>query len=113
MRRAATPAEALLWRELRSGRFEGVKFRRQAPVDGRVVDFLCASQRITIELDGDGHDAARDASRRLIVERAGYVELRFSNLEVKERLDWVLGEIGRAIDAARAARMRDPAPRIG
>ena len=43
----------------------------------------------------------------------GFVELRFTSAKVKERLDWVIAEIRRALDVAKAERPRDPFPRYG
>lgn len=76
-----TSAEAVLWSMLRDRRFEGIKFRRQAPVAGFIVDFLCPEHRLVIELDGGIHrlkefeDAARDAR----ITAAGFTVLRFGN----------------------------------
>jgi very-short-patch-repair endonuclease len=73
--------EGILWEMLRGRRFGNLKFRRQAPVAGFVVDFLCPDLRLVIELDGGIHDlreledAARDERLRL----AGYTVLRFRN----------------------------------
>jgi len=39
-RRNPTPAESLLWEELR-GRKLGVRFRRQHPIEGYIPDFVC------------------------------------------------------------------------
>ncbi|MFJ6024997.1 endonuclease domain-containing protein [Brevundimonas sp. NPDC092305] len=86
LRSDTTSAEAVLWSMLRGRRFEGLKFRRQAPVAGFVVDFLCAELRLVIELDGGVHrlrefeDAARDAR----ITAAGFVVLRFGNEAFKQ-----------------------------
>jgi len=40
---------------LRGRRFEGFKFRRQAPVAGAIADFFCAELRLVVELDGGVH----------------------------------------------------------
>ncbi|MDE2362562.1 MAG: DUF559 domain-containing protein, partial [Hyphomicrobiales bacterium] len=65
-------AEIMLWRALRSGRLDGLEFRRQVPIARFVVDFLCVRHRLIVELDGSPHesveqklhDAARDAELR-------------------------------------------------
>jgi len=41
LRRNESPAEKLLWQELRGHRLGGYKFRRQVPKDKYVVDFVC------------------------------------------------------------------------
>lgn len=114
LRRDSTGAEAILWRELRGSRLEGLKFRRQTPIAGYIVDFCCYSLGLTIELDGKHHaqQALSDAERRRVIEAHGYIELRFTNDEVKERLDWVLQEIRRAADIARARKPRASMPRL-
>jgi very-short-patch-repair endonuclease len=114
LRAQSTESEALLWRELRGSRLEGLKFRRQTPVAGYVVDFCCYDLGLTIELDGKHHaeQPRADAERRAAIERHGYLELRFSNADVTERLDWVLHEIRRAAAIARCRTQRPPFPRV-
>lgn len=65
MRKQPTDAEAVLWRRLR-GRQLGVRFRRQHPVAGYIIDFYCPEARLAIELDGGGH---ADANQRRYDER--------------------------------------------
>lgn len=104
----------MLWRELRGSRLDGLKFRRQTPIGGYIVDFCCYELGLTIELDGKHHaeQPLADADRRAAIERLGYLELRFTNDEVKERLDWVLQEIRRAADIARCRPMRPSLSRL-
>ncbi|NBU27715.1 MAG: DUF559 domain-containing protein, partial [Caulobacteraceae bacterium] len=40
MRRQPTHCEARLWERLRGRQFEGLKFRRQAPIGRYIVDFF-------------------------------------------------------------------------
>ncbi len=103
LRAEQTSAEELLWFCLRGRRLGGLKFRRQFPVAGFVVDFCCAELRLTIELDGKHHveQVLKDSERRVAIESYGYLELRFTNEDVKERLDWVAQEILRAADTAK------------
>ena len=60
-RRVSTGAEAALWKVLRGRRLGGLKFRRQHPVDGFMVDFYCAERRLIVEVDGSIHDRQRGA----------------------------------------------------
>jgi lysyl-tRNA synthetase class 2 len=103
----------MLWKQLRGRKFGGLKFRRQMPIAGFIADFCCIDLGITIEIDGRHHleQAQRDKARREMIESHGFVELRFTNDEVKERLDWVMIEIERAVDIARAKAPRKPHPR--
>ena len=52
LRRTMTDAELKLWRVLRGGQLEGLKFRRQHPIPPYVADFCCIEKKLIIELDG-------------------------------------------------------------
>jgi very-short-patch-repair endonuclease len=45
---------------VRRKQLEGLKFRRQQPIDNDVVDFVCFEKRIVIEVDGGQHSIERD-----------------------------------------------------
>jgi very-short-patch-repair endonuclease len=109
LRARETSPEQKLWEQLRNRRLEGLKFRRQVPIDRFVADFACVEIGITIELDGIQHASMLEAdlARRKIIESYGFLELRFTNAEINERMDWVVQEIRRVIDIARARSMRD------
>ncbi|HYF53565.1 MAG TPA: DUF559 domain-containing protein [Salinarimonas sp.] len=94
-RHRATPAEDVLWQALRGRRLSGLKFRRQVPLLGYVVDFLCDACGLIVELDGRQHGwhAEYDARRTAEIEAAGYVVLRFANERVTNDLDAVLRAI--------------------
>jgi very-short-patch-repair endonuclease len=88
MRRDATPAEAKLWQALRGGQLEGFKFKRQVPLDGYILDFVCFEARLIIELDGSQHaENVRDLVRDRHFEALGFRTLRFWNDEVLKRCD--------------------------
>jgi very-short-patch-repair endonuclease len=76
-------AEAIVWRMLRDRRCAGHKFRRQMPLGGYVVDFVCLEQRLVVEIDGLSHDAeeqrARDAARDEWLHANGFRLLRLRN----------------------------------
>ncbi|HEX9903839.1 MAG TPA: DUF559 domain-containing protein [Propylenella sp.] len=114
LRKAETSAEDLLWRELRNRRLDGWKFRRQVPMAGHIVDFACLSARLTIEVDGKQHADRIDSDldRRRKIEAAGYIEMRFTNDDVRGRPAWVIEEIRRVLDAARTEPMRPPVLRM-
>ncbi len=99
-----TFAEALLWRILRR-RGIGEKFRRQVPIGRYVVDFLCVSAKLVIELDGPGHDdaeqRAHDFARDKWLSARGWKVLRFSNELVIGESAALYNEIAEAITAAR------------
>jgi very-short-patch-repair endonuclease len=104
LRTSETTAEEILWAQLRNRRLDGLKFRRQVPIAGFVVDFCCFDVGLTIELDGRHHAEQKehDRERRRLIEQHGFLELRFTNSDMKERLDWVMAEIRRAVDIVRA-----------
>jgi very-short-patch-repair endonuclease len=52
LRHNQTPAEARLWFQLRRKRITGRAFRRQHRLDRYIVDFVCLSARLVIEVDG-------------------------------------------------------------
>ena len=111
LRAHETPAEDLLWEELRGRRLDGLKFRRQHPIGPLVLDFCCPEHRLVIELDGTSHadQLERDAERDALLTAAGYRVLRFPNQVVHEDLSTVLDIIRAA--AREASLWRPPDPR--
>jgi very-short-patch-repair endonuclease len=95
LRRESTDAERMLWFHIRDRRLDGWKFKRQVPIEGYVVDFLCVGAHLIIEVDGGQHAAriAADARRTRALEAAGSLVLRFWNNDVLENIDGVLEEI--------------------
>jgi len=93
MRRAPTEPERRLWQALRASQL-GLKFRRQAAVEQRILDFLCPAKSLAIEIDGITHDAETDRRRDAALLRDhGLTTLRFANEEVMRNLDGVLTRI--------------------
>ncbi|MCC6613211.1 MAG: endonuclease domain-containing protein [Anaerolineae bacterium] len=94
LRQRQTPAEVLLWEAVRDRRLDGLKFRRQHPVENTayVVDFLCYEARLVVELDGGIHadQPDADAIRQAEIEAQGYHVLRFRNQAVQDDLESVL-----------------------
>ncbi len=83
LRKAATPAERLLWRYLARGQL-GAKFSRQMPIGPFFADFLCREHKLVVELDGVSHDRQpeRDGARDRWLAAEGYRTLRFTNADV-------------------------------
>jgi very-short-patch-repair endonuclease len=92
LRKDMTYAERRIWFALRDRRFAGWKFRRQAPFDQYILDFVCFDAKLVIEVDGGQHDAraAYDARRSVHLEKSGFRVLRFWNNEVLKNLEGVL-----------------------
>ncbi|MEP7186434.1 MAG: endonuclease domain-containing protein [Rhodanobacter sp.] len=100
MRNDGTDAERRLWYFLRRQQLAGHKFRRQYPLAGYIVDFVCVPARLVLELDGGQHlDAlAYDQQRTEALQREGYRVLRFWNNDVLLRTEDVLGEVFRMFE---------------
>ncbi|MDP4021628.1 DUF559 domain-containing protein [Methylobacterium sp. NEAU 140] len=102
-RKLHTKAEDAFWQQVRGGRFRGLKFRRQAPIPPYIADFLCASARLIVELDGAPHETearrTRDAARDAWLRAQGFTVLRFPNDLVASNLKRVLDTVGAALDA--------------
>ena len=97
LRNHLTPAEAFLWKYLKSKRFEGRRFTKQHSIGNFIVDFYCPSEKMIIELDGNVHNNQiaedYDKKRTLYLNSLGYKVLRFENKMVFDNLDSVLMEI--------------------
>jgi very-short-patch-repair endonuclease len=93
LRRNMTEAERTLWRRLRNKGL-GVKFRRQEPIGGYIVDFVCYEKRIVIELDGGQHIVSlEDVKRDNWLKERGFKVLRFWSNDVLRNIDGVIREI--------------------
>jgi very-short-patch-repair endonuclease len=66
----------------------GLKFRRQHPIGGFVLDFYCPELRLAVELDSNYHDTpdqqSRDAARTAPLERLAVHVIRIPNSHVSE-----------------------------
>ena len=96
LRQEMTPAEKILWQELRGNKL-GVHFRRQQIIAGFIVDFYCHKAGLVIELDGNVHEENEqkesDARRDKALIELGMRIIRFSNEEVLMDLSQVVGRI--------------------
>ncbi len=96
-RRNPTPAEKIMWEELRGKRLGGYKFREQHPFGRFVLDFYCLHSKLSVEIDGTPHNTPEnieyDKVRTDILKANGITELRFSNEEVFRKKEEVLAKI--------------------
>ena len=92
LRKRPTDAERLLWKQLRLKQLEGLKFRRQQPIDNYIVDFVCFERRIVVEVDGGQHAIQKedDILRDTYLTQQGFQVLRFWNNEVLQNINGVL-----------------------
>ncbi|MDP3068255.1 MAG: DUF559 domain-containing protein [Methylocystis sp.] len=97
LRKNMTPQEVKLWSQLRLLRQQGFHFRRQVPLEGYVLDFVCYKYRLIIEADGSQHGEMeglrRDAKRDAIFRANGFHVLRFWNHEIDANLIGVVETI--------------------
>ncbi|MDW2980357.1 DUF559 domain-containing protein [Rhodanobacter sp. KK11] len=112
LRNDSTDAERHLWHFLRHQQLAGHKFRRQYPLAGYIVDFVCVPARLVVELDGGQHlDAlAYDERRTAMLEREGYRVLRFWNHDVLLRTEAVLAEVFQVLEERSKATPPQPSP---
>lgn len=94
MRKNPTEAEAAMWEVLKTKKL-GHKFRRQHLIDDYIVDFVCLSKKLVIEVDGDIHDLQKekDAKRTEVLNALGFEVIRYRNERVLGDIDTVLSEI--------------------
>jgi very-short-patch-repair endonuclease len=98
MRKNPTEPEKRLWMVLRGSRLAGYKFRRQAVIGWRIVDFFCPEKGLVIEIDGGTHDRDVDLRRDFELERnTGFAVLRFTNEDVMRNIEGVLTALSLAL----------------
>ncbi|MEZ7528333.1 endonuclease domain-containing protein [Cloacibacterium normanense] len=102
LRRNETIAEKLLWEKLRNNQLEGLKFRRQHPVNIYIADFYCHKFKLIIELDGDYHNQEeqkqKDEVRTEVLGLNDLKIIRFKNEEVEQDINQVLITIKNKIE---------------
>ncbi|MFW9317047.1 endonuclease domain-containing protein [Glaesserella parasuis] len=94
LRKNMTFEEVLLWQKIRNKQLSDFKIRRQVVIGQYIVDFVCLSQKLIIEIDGSQHfepEAQKyDEQRTAYFKTLGFRVLRFTNAEIKKGLDEVL-----------------------
>ena len=106
LRKELSLPEVLLWQHLR-GRPNGLKFRRQHPIDPYIVDFYCRHACLVVEIDGAAHDAARsdrDQTRDGLLRDQGLQVLRVSADAILAGAaaiaEWILARAGSPLHQA-------------
>ena len=86
-----------LWTAIRNRQANNLKFRRQHTIETYIVDFVCLSHKLIVELDGQYHAdlsiAETDKRRQNYLEPQGYTILRFTNEDVLADVDAVVVRI--------------------
>ena len=84
-----------------------VKLYKQRIVGPFVVDFYCHAAKLVVEVDGGQHKTAQgrayDQQRTLVLEKYGLPVLRFSNVDVERRFEWVCEQIAGEIVSRQAS----------
>jgi very-short-patch-repair endonuclease len=95
LRSNQTQAEQRLWYYLRARRFFWLKFKRQKPVGNYIVDFVCFSPKLIIEVDGGQHTEQEeyDDWRDRWLRNESFKVLRFWNNEVLSNTEAALESI--------------------
>jgi len=100
-RKKPTSSEAILWNALRNKQLLNLKFRRQYPIKGFILDFYCSKLKIALEIDGSIHKNEEqkeyDQIRQEIIERHGIAFIRISASEVENNLNQLLAQLKNAL----------------
>jgi len=83
LRRAMTGPEKALWEYLSGRQMDKFKFRRQHPFGPFILDFVCLSEGLVIEIDGKSHlhpgAVVHDEERTAYLSEHGLRVMRFSD----------------------------------
>lgn len=92
-----TDAEKFLWENLKGKNLDGYKFRRQHIIDDCIVDFVCLSKKLIVEVDGKYHNDPEiqeyDKLRTQLLNKHGFRVIRFTNEEVLFDIEKTLNSI--------------------
>ena len=98
MRKDPTDTESELWQALRGRRLGNLKFRRQVPLNGFILDFVCFEAALIVEIDGSQHLGSQaDARRDAMLRERGLMTIRFENDDVRDDVDAVCARILAAV----------------
>ena len=78
-----------------------MQFYRQKPIGNHIVDFYAPNAKLVVEVDGSQHlestSTQNDAYRDAYLAGCGLQVLRFTNFQVLQEIDAVLGAILQAL----------------
>ena len=90
LRKNMTSQERKMWNILRNHNFYGYEVRRQYPMGNYIVDFVCRSKKIVIEIDGGQHnqpaDIEYDKQRTEFLNSLGYKVVRIWNNDIDKNI---------------------------
>ena len=104
LRQRQTPAEDVLWENLRNRKLHNRKFLRQYPICAKsligrnlyyIPDFYCHEAKLVVEADGLIHNFKKeyDKNRDEVLKLLGLNILRFENDEILKDIQAVLQKI--------------------
>ena len=95
-RKNLTETEKIVWEKLCKKQL-GVKIRRQHPIWKYVADYYCHEIKLVIEIDGGIHlrreNKECDINREVTLKEFGIEIIRFTNDEIINDIDNVIGQI--------------------
>ncbi len=113
MRKNPTESEKILWEQLKNKNLD-YKFRQQHLIDDYIVDFVCLSKELIIEVDGGYHNVPEqiklDEERTFVLNKKGFKVVRFTNEEVLGNLEIVLSKIKTELEASKTIHTSAPSP---
>ena len=102
LRKQSTSSESKLWEALRNRRLDGLKFRRQSPVDRWIIDFFCLEKMAGVEVDGSVHEdknkKEHDRTREEFLRGKGIRLFRVSAERIENDISSVLVDICNFLD---------------
>ena len=116
LRRAMSPQEAMLWRQLRGSQL-GFKVRWQHPIGPYVADFYIREASLVVEVDGGPHDFGdrpeRDVVRDHYMQEQGYRVVRIAAADVMKDVEAALSYIAEQVTSPLHHPADGPPPRAG
>src|SRR5262249_2645986 len=116
LRNEPTEPEQRLWHFLRVQKLRGRKFRRQAAIGAYVVDFVCFTHKLIVELDGpqrlDPEAVEHDKRRTAWLAARNYRVIRFRNQELDEDIRAVVEKIELALVDLETHAPNPPSPTL-
>ena len=86
-----------MWYYLRNNQINNCRFRRQYPVGNYIVDFVCRSKNLIIEIDGGQHNEQQsikyDDMRTNYLKTRGFNVIRFWNNKIDGNIEGVVNKI--------------------
>ncbi len=96
-----TECEMKLWNLLKDNQVDNIRFKAQHPIDKFIADFYCHRYKLVIEIDGNIHQGIqqneRDIGRTYELKNYGITVIRFTNQEICEQVEDVIGKIREVI----------------